>query len=181
MGKKNFDHEGLARSITKMLDAAQSNIELPGASIATQRLIDYSSGEFGKLTPKQSIKVLQVIDKKFKKNLLKDGQGEIIGYVYSGKIFVSLKDNQKPTGTPSPAAHDAQGGGSQEDYAKKYAGQYMQGNGTESDISSAEKKSKKTHKLEQKAGDKKTSPHKGKPQKGDALKQYTKKYARKKH
>jgi hypothetical protein len=127
---KKFDHRSLAQSIGKLLAAAETNIERPGASIATQRLIDYSSGEFGKLTPKQSLKVLGALDKKFKKNLLKDGDGKVIGYVYSGRIFVSLKDSQqeekvkaekKSKKDPKKAAEDPQ-----EDYAKKYAAQYIQ-------------------------------------------------------
>lgn len=141
-----FDHKSLARSITKLLDAAQSNIERPGASIATQRLIDYSSGEFGKLTSKQAVKVLGAIDKKFKKNLLRDGDGSIIGYVYSGKIFVSLKDNQttlkKDKGGKKDDAGGQQGGG-QEDFAAKYAAQYMQGGDDKDDKGGKKKSSKK--------------------------------------
>lgn len=90
-----FDHQALAKSITKMLATANATVEKAGASIVTQRLIDYSSGEFGKLTPEQLLEVLKAMNPKYEANLLKDGDGKVIGYIYSGKIFVSLKDNQQ--------------------------------------------------------------------------------------
>lgn len=144
-----FDHKALAHSIGMLLATAQSNIARGGASIATQRLIDYSSGEFAKLKPKQLGKVLKAMDGKFKKKLLKDGYGNTIGYAYSNKIFMSLKDNQKSSNKPSPSSDSegqggGGGGGGQEDFAAKYAGQYMkaQAGAPEKDT----KKSKETAK-----------------------------------
>ena len=102
-----FDYKALATSIGKMLATANSTVDSPGASIVTQRLIDYSSGEFGKLTPRQVTEVLAVMDKKYESNLLRDGNGNVIGYVYSGKIFVSLKDNQQKAPPWQQAEPDA--------------------------------------------------------------------------
>lgn len=179
---EEFDHRALAKSITKMLATANTTVEKAGASIVTQRLIDYSSGEFGKLTQEQMIEVLKSINPKYEANLLKDGNGNIIGYSYSSKIFVSLKDNQQkapPWQQPEAAADaerpsrgrrrgqqrrrnrhtpsnpekitgesmnqqagkkSAQGGGGQEDYAAKYAAQYM---GKQEDTKTKKKSSKK--------------------------------------
>lgn len=107
---EEFDHRALAKSITKMLATANTTVEKAGASIVTQRLIDYSSGEFGKLTQEQMIEVLKSINPKYEANLLKDGNGNIIGYSYSSKIFVSLKDNQQkaPPWQRPEAAADAE-------------------------------------------------------------------------
>lgn len=144
-----FDHKALAHSIGTLLATAQSNIARGGASIATQRLIDYSSGEFAKLKPKQLGKVLKAMDGKFKKKLLKDGYGNTIGYAYSNKIFMSLKDNQKSSQKPSASSNGegqgGGGGGGQEDFAAKYAGQYMkaQSGAPEKDAQKPSKRSKK--------------------------------------
>lgn len=182
-----FNHEAVAKSITKMLATANATVEKAGASIVTQRLIDYSSGEFGKLTQEQMLEVLKAINPKYEANLLKDGNGNIIGYSYSNKIFVSLKDNQQkaPPGQQPEAAADvgrisrgrrrgqqrrrnrhspsnpekitgesmsqqagkksAQGGGGQEDYAAKYAAQYM---GKQEDTKTKKTSSRKKKKEE---------------------------------
>ena len=176
-----FDHQALAKSIGKMLATANATVEKAGASIVTQRLIDYSSGEFGKLTQEQMLEVLKSINPKYEANLLKDGNGRIIGYVYSGKIFVSLKDSQQkapPWQQPEAAADvgttsrgrgrgqqrrrnrhtpsnpenitgesmsqkagkKSDQGGGQEDYAAKYAAQYM---GKQEETKDKKKSSKK--------------------------------------
>ena len=100
--QENFDVKSLARSIAKLMEMADLSISKPGAGIATERLIDYCSDEFQRVTMEQSLRVLAEIDKDYEKKLLKDGHGEIIGYVYSRKIFISMRHTETRFGGNKP-------------------------------------------------------------------------------
>jgi len=89
-----FDTKSHARSLSRLLEMAEISITKAGGAIHTERLVDYVSGEFGRLTAEQCLAVLAEIDKDYQKNLLKDGYGGTIGYAHSKKIFVSLRRDQ---------------------------------------------------------------------------------------
>jgi hypothetical protein len=91
---EKFDAKRAAASISRLMQMAETAISKPGAGIVTQRLIDCCSTEFGKLMPAQRVEVLSEIDKHYDRNLLRDGNGSVIGYAYSRKIFVSLVPSQ---------------------------------------------------------------------------------------
>ncbi|HEY9685073.1 MAG TPA: hypothetical protein V6C86_26090 [Oculatellaceae cyanobacterium] len=93
-----FDVKTQARSMAKLLEMADTNISKPGGAIAAERLIDYTSSELGKLTVAQRLQVLAALDSDYEKNLLRDGHGAVIGYVYSKKVFVNLR--------PQPDSND---------------------------------------------------------------------------
>jgi hypothetical protein len=93
---EKFNVKAQAQSLAKLMEMADFSITKPGGAIATERLIDYATSEFARLSMAQCLEVLAVIDKDFAKKLLKDGSGAIIGYVYSKKIFVSMRRDLSP-------------------------------------------------------------------------------------
>jgi hypothetical protein len=94
-----FDVKVQAHSLSKLMAMAEACITKAGGGVHTERLIDYASGEFGRLTIKQCLEVLAEIDKDYEKKLLKDGYGEIIGYAHSKKIFVTFRRQQQSIDT----------------------------------------------------------------------------------
>ncbi len=86
-----------ANSLSKMMDMANRCMTKPGGAIHTERLIDYASEEFGRLTIEQCLAVLAEIDADYEKKLFKDGYGVIIGYAYSRNVFVTLRREQSST------------------------------------------------------------------------------------
>lgn len=86
-----FDAKTYARSLSRILGAAELSMDKAGGSIHTQRLIDYVSNEFLSITEEQALVVLKAMDVRFDRKLLKDAHGEIIGYAYSRKIFVAMR------------------------------------------------------------------------------------------
>src|SRR5277367_4572507 len=89
-----FDVKAQAHSLSKLLAMAEACMSKAGGGIHAERLIDYTSNEFTRLTMVQCLAVLAVIDKDYEKKILKDGYGELIGYAYSKKIFVTLRREQ---------------------------------------------------------------------------------------
>lgn len=89
-----FDAKQQAHSISKLLTMSEACMLKPGGGIHAERLIDYASSEFERLTAPQRSQVLAAIDKDCEKKLLKDGEGAIIGYVHSKRIFVMLRQQQ---------------------------------------------------------------------------------------
>jgi hypothetical protein len=90
-----FDVKVQAHSLAKLMAMAEACLTKAGGAIHAERLLDYTSGEFGRLTIQQVLEVLAVIDKDYEKKLLKDGFGTIIGYAHSKKLFVTLRRDQQ--------------------------------------------------------------------------------------
>jgi hypothetical protein len=90
-----FDVKVQAHSISTLMAMAEVCMTKVGGGVHTERLIDYASDEFGRLTLKQCFAVLAEIDKGYEKKLLWDGHGDIIGYAHSKKVFVTLRRNQQ--------------------------------------------------------------------------------------
>jgi len=90
-----FDVKTQANSLAKLIAMAEACITKPGGGIHAERLLDYASGEFGRLTIQQCQDVLAAIDKDYEKKLLRDGHGAIIGYVCSKRLFVVLRRDQQ--------------------------------------------------------------------------------------
>lgn len=90
-----FDVKAVARSLSKLMAMADECITQPGGAIHTQRLTDYCSDELERLTAKQALAVLEAIDDRYENKLYRDGQGEIIGFAYSKRIFVGMRHEQK--------------------------------------------------------------------------------------
>jgi hypothetical protein len=86
-----FDVKTQARSLSKLMEMADTNLSKAGGAIAAERLVDYVADEFVRLTVAQRLQVLAAIDSDYEKNLLRDGHGTVIGYVYSKKVFVTLR------------------------------------------------------------------------------------------
>mgnify|MGYP007031181607 CR=1 FL=1 len=86
-----FDPKVQARSMSRLLEMADECMTRPGGSIHSERLIDYTSGELAKLPIEQCLQVLGEMDKNYQKNILTDGNGGIIGFVFSKRIFVTLR------------------------------------------------------------------------------------------
>src|SRR5271168_29105 len=97
-----FDVKVLAHSLAKLMAMADICITKQGGAIHAERLLDYTSGEFGRLTTSQCMEVLAEIDKDYQKKLLRDGFGEIIGYAHSKKLFVTLRRDQESLSSSSP-------------------------------------------------------------------------------
>jgi hypothetical protein len=89
-----FDVKVQARSLSKLMAMAEASMSKSGGALHTERLIDYTSNEFGRLTMKQCLEVLAIIDKDYEKKLFRDGYGEIIGYAHSRRIFIILRRDQ---------------------------------------------------------------------------------------
>ncbi len=91
-----FSVKQQANSLSKLMAMASLCMKEPGGAIHTERLIDYTSGEFARLTMEQCLEVLSHIDKGYQKKLFRDGYGVIIGYAYSKRIFVTLRREESP-------------------------------------------------------------------------------------
>jgi len=90
-----FDVKTCARSLSKLMATADVTITKPGGALHTQRLIDYCSNEFQRMSEEQCTAVLQSIDKNYQTKVLSDGNGGILGYLYSRKVFVLLRKDQQ--------------------------------------------------------------------------------------
>lgn len=91
---EKFDVKVYARSLSKMMAMADVAITKPGGAIHTQRLIDYVSNEFQRMSTEQTLAVLEAIDSNYVHKLFKDGNGATIGYAYSKKIFVGMRHHE---------------------------------------------------------------------------------------
>ncbi len=91
-----FSVKQQARSLSKLLAMASLCMNKPGGAIHTERLIDYTSNEFARLTMEQCLDVLSEIDKDYETKLFRDGYGGIIGYAYSKRVFVTLRREESP-------------------------------------------------------------------------------------
>jgi hypothetical protein len=89
-----FDVKMQARSLSKLMAMAEASMAKAGGALHTERLIDYTSNEFGRLSIKQCLEVLALIDKDYEKKLFRDGYGEVIGYAHSRRIFIILRRDQ---------------------------------------------------------------------------------------
>ena len=126
---EKFDAKVAARSIEKLLKMADSALELPGGSIVGQRLIDYVSDELRRLTEAQLHDVLTQLEIDSEKDMLNNGEGAPIGFVYSRNIFVHLMDDdmygpvistaaKKQSAPLKPAASKAKGPKAKQSKAK---------------------------------------------------------------
>lgn len=95
---EKFDAKIYARSLSRILNAATMSMSKAGGSLHSQRLIDYVSNEFQKITEEQALSVLKAMDARFQRKLLKDANGTLIGYAYSRKIFVMMRREQGQQG-----------------------------------------------------------------------------------
>lgn len=89
-----FDVKSSARSLSKMMAMADECVSQPGGAIHTQRLTDYCSHEYQRMSEKQILAVLEAIDARYENKLYENGHGEIIGFAYSKRIFVGLRREQ---------------------------------------------------------------------------------------
>ena len=89
---ENLDFGALANTLNKLMALAEASIECPGGAIATERLIDYCSDELRRLSSEQQLQVLEGISSESDKKLLKDENGAIVGFMYSKKIFIGMRD-----------------------------------------------------------------------------------------
>lgn len=150
-----FDAKAEARLIDKLLKLADEASTRTGGSIVAQRLIDYASDELRALSSAQLSEVLSLIDSKLEKSLLRDGHGNVHGFVYSRSIYVSLKghvasasDGNMPRVFASLRTAAAPKRGTRRIGAKKSASsnesESESVNGSESDSKSKKSKSSKT-------------------------------------